>query len=282
MSITLFPTICQSTPFLAGLFNVELTPYLDPKSELNGATVSPTTVFKHLAGEDDPKITTSKKYQKKMAEYTPLYDDSIIDISSLTPRQNSVLSALKKSISASVDQKTGVTTINVIFDDKRMVTDLADTVCRRLQQYVSEYRTRKSSDDYKYYSHLTDEAKSDLVRKQAAYASSVDYDRSVILQSVNSEKDRLRQEVTIANQLYSQMAQQQQMAKAKIQEEKPVYAVIQPATMPQFPMNSRKKRVLIFGFVGFFLACLWAGFGEDIWKNAKASVKERLAEGDTK
>ncbi|MBQ3917827.1 MAG: chain-length determining protein, partial [Bacteroidales bacterium] len=80
------------------------------------------------------------------------------------------------------------------------------------------------------------------------------------------------------NQVYTQMVQQREMAKAKIQEAKPVYAVVQPATMPQFPMNSRKSRVLVFGFLGFFLACAWVAFGEDFLEKIKSQVKQETEE----
>ena len=277
MSITLFPDICQSTPFLTGLFDVELTPYVDPEV---GGTATPVTLFDHMMGKDRPAKNAKKQaeMEEALAEYSKYYDDSVVDVSALTPNQASVVNALKQLISANVDQKTGKTQINVTFDDKAMVAQLADTVTTRLQKYVSEYRTRKAIQDYEYYSELADEAKRDMVKAQQAYAARVDYDRSVILQSVNSEKERLQQEVSLSNQLYSQMAQQRQMAKAKIQEEKPMYAVIQPATQPQYPVNSRKKVVLIWGFLGGVLSCAWVAFGRDLWKKLRGGVKEKIAE----
>ena len=125
---------------------------------------------------------------------------------------------------------------------------------------------------------LADEAHADLVQKQNAYARSVDYDRSVFLQSAQSEKERLRSEASLANEIYSQMAQQRELARAKIQEEKPVYAVVQPATLPQQATNSRAKRVLIWGFVGFFLSLAWYGFGAEFFKKMRTDVKEKLDE----
>ena len=74
------------------------------------------------------------------------------------------------------------------------------------------------------------------------------------------------------------MAQQRELARAKIQEEKPVFVVVQPATKPQFPTNSRRKTVLLWGFAGFFLACLWVGFGKDFLAKMRGEVKEKLAE----
>lgn len=269
MNITLFPEISHSTPFLAALLDVPLTSYVSPKQAEEGVQPKHTTVYKHLSGEDKPNY----KPKKNEKPYT-----GVDDPTELTTKQAAVVKKLSQCIGAEVDKKTGVTTITVTMDDRMMAKQLADTVCTRLQVYVSNYRTKKATDDYNYYVMLADEAHEELVKAQAAYARSVDYDRSVILQSGTAEKDRLREEASLANQIYSQMAQQRELARAKIQEEKPVYAVVQPATLPQRPVNSRAKRVLIWGFVGGFLAVAWYGFGQDFMKKFRTDVKEKMDE----
>ena len=278
MNITLFPEICGSTPFLADLLDVPLTSYVSDKQREEGMQPLHTTVYKHFSGEDKEKKGLSKwlaslKKQKEEVPYT-----GVVDATELPKKQADVVKALGKSISANVDNKTGITTISVTMDDRLMVKQLADTVCNRLQVYVSNYRTKKATADYEYYVMLAEEAREELVKKQAAYARSVDYDRSVILQSAQSEKDRLRSEASLAQEIYSQMAQQRELARAKIQEERPVYAVVQPATLPQSSANSRVKRVLAWGFVGFFLALAWYGFGADFCKKLFSDVKEKMDE----
>jgi len=279
MNIMLFPEICHSTPFLAALLDVPLESYVSEKQLEEGVKPLETTVYKHFTGEDKEKSAFAKwkesLFKKKKVEkpYTGVEDPT-----ELTPKQAAVVRALGKAITADVDKKTGVTKIGVTMDDRRMVKQLADTVCSSLQAYVIDYRTRKAKADYEYYVMLADEAKEVLVNAQAAYAASVDYDRSVILQSANSEKERLRAEMNLASQIYSQRAQLREQARAKIQEEKPVYAVVQPAVLPQRPVNSRMKRVLIWGFVGLFLSLAWYGFGEDFLKKTRTDIKEKLQE----
>ena len=237
-----------------------------------------TTVYKHFSGEDTEKKGLSKwlsslKKEKDEKPYT-----GVVDATELPRKQANVVKALGKSISANVDKKSGITTISLTMDDRMMAKQLADTVCTRLQEYVTEYRTKKAEADYEYYVALAKEAREIQIKAQAAYARSVDYDRSVILQSKNSEKERLRADANLASDIYSQMAQQRELARAKIQEEKPVYAVVQPATLPQQPINSRAKRVLIWGFVGLFLSLAWYGFGEEFYKKIRADVKEKMDE----
>lgn len=273
LNITLFPQISESTPFLCSLLEVPVTPYVPMEKLVEGVVPDTTTVFQHVLGRD--RVLSEKK-ARKMAELDAeyLYDDSVINPEDLTPRQGKAVETLRKSINTSVDNKTGVTTIVVVGDDRMIVKQLADTVTQRLQDFVIDYRTQKATADYEYYVELADEAYAKLVKAQAAYAARVDYDRSVILQSVSTVRERLQAEANLANQIYSQMAQQRELAKGKIQEMKPVYAVVQPASVPLRASNSRAKVCIVWFFVGFMLACAWVAFGDQVVQFVKDLFKD--------
>ena len=56
-----------------------------------------------------------------------------------------------------------------------------------------------------------------------------------------------------------------QMARAKVQEAKPVFAIVEPATVPlKASSTSRSMTVLQFMAVGAVLAALWTLFGRDM------------------
>ena len=283
LDVSLFPEICRSTPFLAALLEVPLTSYVPEQQRLEGKEPVHTTVYKHFTGADG--LAKRKKgpliwfkglfHKKKTGSEKPF--TGVDDPTELSPTAAAVVSALGRSITVNVDNKTCITNITVVMNDPMMAKQLADTVCRRLQEYVSDYRTRKAMADYEYYVVLAEEARAELVKAQSAYAASVDWDRSVILQSASAEKERLRAEVSLAGQIYSSVAQQREQARAKIQEEKPVYALIQPAVFPQRPIDSRKRRVMIWVLVGAALSCGWYGYGQDFYKKTKKDLKERMA-----
>lgn len=277
LNISLFPEISASTPFLCSLLEVPVTPYLPREKEVAGVRPDTVTVFVHMLGRDKP-LSEKKARKQAEADAEYLYDDSVINPDQLTPRQYKAVKGLNEAINTNVDNKTGVTTISVTLDDPMIAKQLADTVTQRLQDFVIDYRTKKATADYDYYVQLADEAHKKLVKAQAAYAARVDYDRSVILQSVNSERQRLQDEATLANQIYSQMAQQRELAKAKIQEMKPVYAVVQPATVPLKSITSRAKICIIWFFVGFLLSCFWVAFGQDLWKKGREMMKKPAEE----
>lgn len=262
LNITLFPEISASTPFLCSFFDMPITKFISPEQALEGAAPDTTTLYTHLRGRDKPM---TDRQLRRIAKWDQryLYNDSILDPLQLTPRQYKALKKMRNAVTTTVDNKTGVTTIVVTMDDPMIAKQLADSVCVRLQDFVTEYRTKKATADYNYYVEMANEAHAKLVKAQAAYAARVDYDRSVILQSVSSARQRLQDEANLANQLYTQMAQQREMAKAKIQEVKPVYAVVQPAYFPNKAANSRAKVCLIWFFLGFFFSAAWVAFGSD-------------------
>lgn len=280
LNITLFPEICQSTQFLTQLFGVLVTPYVSPKQLQEGASEpQPTTLFKYITKEDDEPGLLQRIKESLLGEQEQIPEPDTVNVAQLSPKQRLVVKALRASMGADVDKKTGVATISVTMDDPWIATTLADTVCQRLQRYVIEYRTRKAVTDLNYYEKLAEESKDKMVKAQSAYAASIDFDRSVILQSVNSEKERLQREAQLAAEIYNQMAQQVEMAKAKLQEVKPVFAVIQPATMPERPSStSRKMVVLVFLFLGFCGATAWKLFGEDLLSQIRNILQMKMEE----
>jgi len=90
----------------------------------------------------------------------------------------------------------------------------------------------------------------------------VDANKSLVLQSVRTEQERLQNDMNLAFQVYSQVAQQLQVARAKIQEEKPVFAVVEPATVPLQASNSRKMVVIGIVFLALVGTLGWKLFGE--------------------
>ena len=277
LNITLFPEICSSTSFLSKLFDVKVTPYTSPKDIQSGVKpAEPISLYDFMLGKHKPKSAFAlwKEELFKKDKEEELMEDTIMTGSYFNKEQTRVIMALQKSIQANVDKKTGVTSLQIVMSDPKVAQEIADTVCKRLQETVTDYRIKKSEQDYQYYKKLANEAQLAMIEAQAKYAASVDYDRSVILQSVNSEKQRLQQEVTLTQEIYMQMKQGEEMAKARIQEEKPVFVVIQPAVLPLKPSNSRKNVVLAFTFIGFCLSAGWKLFGQEKYKEIKMLMKQ--------
>ena len=190
----------------------------------------------------------------------------------LTQEESNIANALSGRIAVDVDKKTGVTTLTVTMQDPLISAALADTVQDRLQDLITNYRTSKARKDLEFSEKLYKEAREDYVAAQKTYAEYVDKHLDVILKRYQVEEERLEKEVDLTYTVFNQVAQQVQLARAKVQQETPVYTVMQPAVM-SVRASSPKKMVILFGFVflAFFGTAAWVIFKDKLqeWRTSK-------------
>lgn len=174
-----------------------------------------------------------------------------------------------------MDLKTAKTTVSVTLQDPKITAIVADSVVAKLQQYIIDYRIKKAKEDCAYLEQLYKERQQEYYDTQSKYAHYFDSNRNIALQSVRAEQERLQNDMNLAYQVYSQVAQQLQVARAKIQEEKPVFAVVEPATVPLQPSGTSRK-VIVIGIV--FLALIgtlgWEFLGNPVWQQLKNSYAQ--------
>ena len=188
-----------------------------------------------------------------------------INTSALTNEQQKMVEALQKSITLMVDKKTLIISTSVVAQDPRVALTLSEAVIEKLQSYVSEYRTEKSRKDLEYYEQLYAEAQAAYYAAQQKYTKWADSNQGITRESIRIEGQRLQNEMSLQFNLYNTCAQNVQMAKAKVQMETPVCAVINPPTQPTEPSKpSKLKTLVIFIFLGGVIACAWILWGRDI------------------
>ena len=188
----------------------------------------------------------------------------------LSKKESKKIATLKKMITASVDKKTSMTSVTATFQDPKVAAVVADSVVKKLQEYIIDYRTFKAKEDCIYLEKLFKERQQEYYAAQKKYANYLDSHDNLILQSVRAEQERLQNDMSLAYQVYSQVASQLQIARAKVQEEKPVFAVLEPAVVPLFPSGtSRKIYVLAFIFLSVCIVIFWNLFGKDFLNKFK-------------
>ena len=198
------------------------------------------------------------------------YDKASQGAIELSKKELKKIETLKKMISASVDKKTSMTSVAVTFQTPRVSAVVADSVVKKLQEHIIDYRTSKAKEDCGYLEKLFKERQQEYYAAQQKYADYLDSHDNIILQSVRAEQERLQNDMSLAYQVYSQVASQLQVARAKVQEEKPVFAVVEPAVVPLEPSGtSRKIYVLAFIFLSVCIVIFWNLFGKDFLNKFK-------------
>lgn len=203
-----------------------------------------------------------------------------LDNFQLTQDESLLVQSLNKRISASVDQKTSVITINVTMQDPLVSAVLADTVVSRLNEYITNYRTNKARKDLAYAEKLNEQAKQDYYAAQQKYADYLDKNQGLALHSAQTTRDRLQNESDLAFNLYNQTAQQVQKCKAKVQETTPVYTIVTPATVPVKASSPKKLLILVgFTFLAFVACAAWILFLQPLIHEQREKIREEKETG---
>lgn len=275
LNFSMASDIVTSTPFILELFDTPVQT-LDGKMD--------TTIVAYLETESQPWWNMLRALPslaiggiRNLFTSTPnkIKGEEVIDPFRLTPAQMGRIGAIKNIIKAEIDKKSSMTTISVTLQDPLIAATMVDTVVVKLQEYITAYQVSKAQEDCEYWEQLYKERQNDYYTAQKNYAEYMDANKNVILQRVRTEEERLQNEMNLALQVYTNVATQLQMARAKVQETKPSFTVFEPASVPLYP-SGKNGKILILGLI--FLAVIgtsaWVLFGKDLWVSLKEGLKE--------
>lgn len=273
----LYPDIVSSVPFAVGLLSVELPTNIE---DTDSATVE-TLLMDHTSspwwgyvlGVPGKIIGGIKSLFTDEEEE----GDGTIDPNHLTLEQSQLVEAVNQRVAVNVDTKTQVVTITSTLQDPVAANALADTVTSRLKAYIKEYRTEKARADLDYARKINREAREEYYKAQSKYAAAADRNHGLSTRSAAIELERLQNETQLAFSLYNNTSQQVKVAEAKVQESTPVFAIVQPSTVPVRASKPRKVLILIgFVFLAVVAASAWILFAPGLI----ASFKEKKQELD--
>ena len=270
LNASLSADIVSSTPFLLELSVMEIPASENKKMTLNTYLDEESSPWwSYIIGLPSMVIGGVKSLFIKEDEET-ISDRGNQGTIELSKKESQKIETLKKMIIASVDKKTSMTTVAVTLQNPKVAAVVADSVVGKLQEYIINYRTSKAKEDCIYLERLFKERQQEYYVAQKRYADYMDSHDNIILQSVRAEQERLQNDMSLAYQVYSQVASQLQVARAEVQEEKPVFAVVEPAVVPLNPSGTSKKiYVLAFIFLSVCIVIFWKLFGENILNKFK-------------
>lgn len=249
---TLYPDLMNSVSFRASLFPVKV------QREDDNTGVSVMTYYDYLKNEQKSPWW-SAGMNAVIKGIVSLFKDEETDAKKetvntfkLTKEQTTIADAIAKKVVCDVDKKTLVITINVTDQDPLICATMADSVQMHLQEFITDYRTKKARVDLAYSQKLYTEAKERYEKARRTHASHVDANRNVLFQTARSELTKLENEMNLQYQAYSQVAAQLRLAEAKVQEDTPAFTTLQPATVPVRKSGPKRAQTcLIFLFLAF-------------------------------
>jgi len=243
-----YPELMNSVDFKASLFNV-------PIHKKDSTRI--ISYYDYLAYEQKQSwwgvaISAPFKLLGELIGTKDTIDQHKVNPFMLTKEQSEIVKVIDKKVVCDVDKKTMVITINVTDQDPLICATIADSVQRRLQNFITDYRTKKAKVDLEYNRKLFKEAKARYDKARQLYASYSDANQDMILQSYKTKLIDLENEMQLQFNNYNAVAQQLQLAEAKVQEDTPAFTTLQSATVPVKKAGpGRAKMVLVFLFLAF-------------------------------
>jgi hypothetical protein len=236
----LYPVILNSSPFGIYLLKQPVT------DQYNQSYKSLDLFLKQNSTQSFP-YSIFPPSQKKEEKPVKLSDPNILVLSG--PESGNI-SAAMGLINSSIDQKAGVITISAETEDPVVSAILVEAAKNYLINYVEEYRTAKALQQVNL---LKDQVATSNVRfRKAEYTlqSYRDRNRNAFLNVAQIEEQRLQSDYLLAQSLHEDLVRRYEQALNKVKEEKPVFKVLEPVTVPLAKSNPKRFR---FFFISAFL-----------------------------
>lgn len=274
IDVDMYPDVITSTPFLFNLLDLEVkTRDGEIQTTLKDYVVNyqKQPWWNHVLGAPGKAIHWAVGLVKPKKEEMPA--DSVLNMANLPKEERMAMRYLGSIINVDVDKKTGKTHLSLEMQDPYVAATVLNAVLENLKTYMSDYRTSKSRQDVENLTKICEERKQEYYDAQMAYAKATDANKNVVLNSTRADLQRMQQEVTLAYQVYSQVATQLEGARIKVQQSKPVFVVLEPVTVPlKKCAPSKAKMLVLFTFLAGCCAVAWVLLGKDMWKKVRRSL----------
>lgn len=256
----LYPDVMSSVEFKAELFKVKVQrptdkapmiyyDYLRDEQEKAWWISAREGLMNALFGKDEKK--------KKTVSVNP-YE--------LTPEQTAISGAVSSKIKCDFNtSKNHQTLIAVEVTDQNpyVAAQMADSVKQHLQDYITDYKTRKARYDLAFTEKLHKDAKKNYERARQLYADFIDSNQDIMLENVRQKQTDLENEMQLLYNNYNAISTQLLAAKVRVQEVTPAFTTLEPATVPLWPEGPNRSRlVVVFTIAALFFTTIWVLYAE--------------------
>ncbi|WP_258100416.1 Wzz/FepE/Etk N-terminal domain-containing protein [Marinoscillum pacificum] len=262
LSPTLYAEIVGSTPFIIEIINdtlyfsnddVKLTPkkYFE---EIYSPSIS-SYFLQYTIGL--PGLIKSMFMQPK----TDKLIEENSNVFSLSKSDKKLIKSMRERILLNIDERTGLIQIMVEMPDPYAAAQLANNVKVKITESVVGYKTSKAhmNLDFIEGAYLNAKEKFTALKNKLAIVS----DRNLNISSASAriEIENVQMEYNSAYQIYTSLGTQLEQAKIHLNEETPVFTMLEPVLIPTEKSSPKRLLiVLVFGILGTVIGVLIALF----------------------
>lgn len=170
-----------------------------------------------------------------------------------------------------LEMEGGLITVKTRLPDARAAAEVNRYVIELIQEYVIDYRIEKARQDLTFVEDQARLAKTRYDEAQRELAQFRDRNVSLATASAMTQQEELQNQRDIRFNIYNSLAQQVEQARIKLQEETPVFNVLQRPSVPSSASGGSKLLLILSIFLGVFFGIVWV-FG----RNVLGVIKEHL------
>lgn len=243
----LYPELFDSPEFIVGLYGIQIQ-----TKEKEGEETIKTNYYTYIRDHQKKNWLTLPYYwvKSKISNLLSPKEPASDNIADINPSMMSysdymLMQSIMGHIGCAVDKKTSVITINVTDQDPLVCTLMADSVKEHLQNFIIRYRTSKAKEDVRHYQQMRDSAETEYIKSMEAYSHFCDSHMNTILQTYQSERDKLESDMMLKQNALAAMETQLQTTKVKLQEKTPAFTTLKSATVPVKPAGPKRMFFVI-------------------------------------
>lgn len=239
---SLYPDLMNSKTFLVSMFNVPVQ---------SQDTTIRATYFEYLSEHQkspwwSSAISSVRKAISSLFADVEVVAERPIDPSNLTPKQDAIATAIGSKIMCSVDKKTNIITINVTDQDPVICATIADSACHRLQDFITDYRTKKARQELENIQAQLDKTRMEYEAAKEVLANFNRSNWAIVSEEVRLQQQFLQNDMQLKYSAYSAFNSQLVAARTKLEESRPVYTVLDGASVPLRKSGPKRGATVIF------------------------------------
>ena len=206
----------------------------------------PFTVLGWIRGEQD----------KVEVQAEDPFEAEFIQISK---KELELINSIRDRITVNLDEETGLLTSRVTLHDARASAELNRHVIELLKEYVTQYRIEKVQQDLEFVEEQHTNARERFEERQIALADFRDANISLATARAQTELERLQDEKDLAFNIYNSLSQQLEETRLRLQEQRPVFSVVQAVNVPSDKISPRRGLVLVASiFFGITIGLMYS------------------------
>jgi capsular polysaccharide biosynthesis protein len=173
-------------------------------------------------------------------------------LQSVTPEERSVMGWLEMKIL--ISSEGGVMDITTTLQDPMAAALINAHLVEYIEEYIKEYRSQKARQNLEATLERFEIVKDRYQEAQRNLAKFRDENINISTQTASLEEERLSNEENLRSTIYNQVAQEVEQARMVLQQQIPVFNVLEKPDVPTSPSSGSSPLLLVIsGLLGLFL-----------------------------